>query len=393
MWRPRPLPYAGAVLRSALRSLWSEPRVDAPEGTAWWDEVLVAVLVPVAVLEGVLRSDVPWPPYSIALALVCVVAIWWRRSHPLAMVLVAFGAQTLAGVLPELAGQPYGVLNVTACVLLFPYSLLRWGSGRAAVGGMAFVLACHFGREPLYGSSTFDLVIGAGFLLLPAAVGASVRFRSTSRQREADQIRSLEREQLARELHDTVAHHVSAIAIQAQAGRAVADADPTRAVAVLAAIEGEAARALAEMRSMVAILRDGQQAELAPVAGVADLGRLARAGAGDLPVRLAVPDGLGELAPAVDAAVYRLVQESITNAQRHARHATRVDVEVAPADDGIRVVVADDGRGPARRGEGGFGLVGMAERVELLGGTFSAGPRPGGGWRVDALLPRAGGAS
>ena len=379
----------GVVLRSALRSLWREPCVEAPDGVARWDELLVAVLLPAALLEGLLGTDVPWPPFSIATAMVCVVAIWWRRSRPLAATLVAFGAQTLSGVAPHLAGLDYGVLYVTSCVLLFPYSLARWGSGRAVVGGMAFVLACHFGREPLYGSSTFDLVLGAGFLTLPAAIGASVRFRSVGRQREADQVRSLEREQLARELHDTVAHHVSAIAVQAQAGRAIAASDPERVLGVLEAIEAEASRSLAEMRAMVAILRTGEEASTAPRSGVADLPRLASSG-GALPVALAVDLEPGELAPAVDAAVYRLVQESVTNAQRHARHATHVSVSVAERDGEVHVEVADDGRGPARRGDGGFGLAGMAERVALLGGRFAAGPASGGGWRVRAVLPSGG---
>lgn len=381
-------PTLADVIGTTARSLWDEPPVHPPVGTPWWDEVLMAVLIPASVLEGVLRNDVPWPPFSIAMALICVVAVWWRRAHPLSTVLVAFAAQTSAGVVPHLAGLDYGVLYTTSCVLLFPYSLVRWGSGRAAVTGMVFVLACHFGREPLYGSSTFDLVIGAGFLLLPAAIGASVRFRAVGRSREADQIRARERARLARELHDTVAHHVSAIAIQAQAGRAVAAADPDRVPEVLAAIEGEASRSLAEMRAMVAILRDGDEAELTPSAGIDDLSRLART-TGELPVAIAVDHQLPPVSPAVDTAVYRLVQESVTNAQRHARGASTITVAVGPASavHAVLVDVVNDGRQVPRRGDGGYGLIGMAERVELLGGTFAAGPRPEGGWRVTVVLP------
>lgn len=420
------------MIATALRTVWAEPRVEPPAGRPWWDWAIVAVLVPTTLLEGALTPDVPWRPLTTALALVCVLALLWRRAHPLAALVVAFGAQTVAGVGPNLTGVDDHVLQTTACVLLFPYSLTRWASGRHAVYGLAFLLTAHFVREPILEETAQTIVIGAGFLLFPAALGASVRFQRRSRSRELEQVRMREREDLARELHDTVAHHVSGILIQAQAGRTVAAADPARAVEVLGTIEDAAGRALAEMRSLVGILRaDDQEAELAPVGGVAELERLVRdldeaAPAAEVPpVALAVDPSLGRLAPTVDAAVYRIVQESVTNARRHARGASRIDARVTfvPAeahgagagvgdvaadaaggaggaedgdedgDDGsVRVEVVDDGRpdGPTATGPGpGYGLVGMAERVELLGGTFAAGPRPGdAGWQVVAVLPR-----
>ena len=119
-------------------------------------------------------------------------------------------------------------------------------------------------------------MIGVPFLLFPAALGASMRYRASSKLRETDQVRLRERERLARELHDTVAHHVSAIAIQAQAGRAVAARDPTPPCDALEIIEEEASRTLAEMRTMVGVLRDGEAPDLAPQRGVADIERLAR---------------------------------------------------------------------------------------------------------------------
>lgn len=380
------------MIRSLLRAVWTEPRVPEPDRPAWWDDALVAVLVPIALAEGVLTADVAWRPVTTILALVCVAAIWFRRSHPLAAVLVAFAAQTAAGVGPELAGQTQSVLNVTACVLLLPYSLLRWGSGRDGVLGIAFVLACHFGREPfIYDAPADELIVGAGFLLFPAALGAAVRFATNARRREVDQVRLLEREQLARELHDTVAHHVSAIVIQAQAGRAVAAKDPARAVEVLEVVEAEATRSLAEMRELVGILRTAEEAELTPVGGIADLDRLVRDPAGRIEVVLERTGDLDDVGPSVDAAVYRLVQESLTNVTRHARDARSAWVTVAGGDDDIEVSVVDDGRGPTRGSGDGFGLVGMAERVELLGGTFRAGPLDHtGGWAVHATIPRGG---
>jgi len=201
-------------------------------------------------------------------------------------------------------------------------------------------------------------------------------------------VRSHERERLARELHDTVAHHVSAIVISAQAGRVIAGTDPSAAVEALAEVEEEGARTLEEMRAMVAALRDrGAGAELTPPAGVADLERLVRAPGGRLRVDLRLAGELGALPPAVDAAVYRIVQESVTNAMRHAVDATEVVVWVTGEPQGVRVTVCDDGA-RAGRGRDGYGLAGLRERAALLGGELRAGPGADQGWRVEAELPR-----
>ena len=374
--------YAVVVISAVLRALWAEPRVPAPAGTPWWDRALVAVLVPATLVEGLVRDDVPWPPWSIGLALVCVVALLWRRSHPLAATVVAFSAQTAAGMGPDLAGLDYGVLNTTACVLAFPYSLCRWASGRGAVVGVAVVLAEHLVREPLYGNPASEIVVGAGFLLFPAALGAAVRFQATARRRQADQVRTHEREQLARELHDTVAHHVSGIVIQAQAGQAVAAADPDRAVEVLGTIEAAATRSLAEMRAIVGLLRDGADAERAPAPGIADLEHLVE----DLPdgpaVDLVVDGDVASVSTAVGTAAYRVVQESVTNARRHARGARHIGVRVVGEDGAVRITVVDDGRtaGDERGEGGGYGLAGMAERVGCWGAPSrrARGPRAAG---------------
>lgn len=229
------------------------------------------------------------------------------------------------------------------------------------------------------------------FLLFWVTLGATVRYWMTSRTREMDKVRLLEREQLARELHDTVAHHVSAIAIRAQAGRVVAASDPSAALDALLVIEAEASRTLDEMRLMVGNLRDDDAPSLTPQQGVADLERLARS-VGDRPrVALKLSGDLADLGPSVDAAIYRIAQESITNAVRHARHATVIDVRVSGDDPNvIRLIVHDDGEAAAGRNPLGYGLVGMTERAMLLGGSFEAGPGPDRGWTVQAVLPRTG---
>ncbi len=166
-------------------------------------------------------------------------------------------------------------------VLLLPYALFRWGGGVEAVTGMAIVVAAHALPTAVSGNFS-DLALGLPILSLPAALGASIRYRASSRLRETDQIRLREREQLARELHDTVAHHVSAIAIRAQAGRTLAASRPGAAVDALEVIEEAASRTLADLRGLVGALRDGDEAELAPQRGVADIERLANvAGDGD----------------------------------------------------------------------------------------------------------------
>ena len=137
----------------------------------------------------------------------------------------------------------------------------RWGSGRDATIGMAFVLGGSVISELLAGD-VGDAIASVPFLLLPGAIGATVRYRASSRLREREQITLREREQLARELHDTVAHHVSAIAIRAQAGRALAASRPGAAVEALEVIEDAASRTLTELRAIVGALRDGDEAEL-----------------------------------------------------------------------------------------------------------------------------------
>ncbi len=158
----------------------------------------------------------------------------------------------------------------------------------------------------------------------------------------------------------------------------------------LEVIEEAASRTLAEMRAMVGALRDGGEPELAPQRGVADVERLARDTAHGPRVDVELSGDLDALRPSVASAIYRLAQESITNALQHARHATRIDVSVAGEADCVRLTVRDDGdAGSDGRGSSGYGLLGMTERATLLGGSLEAGPRPDRGWTVTAVLPRA----
>ncbi len=377
------------MLRDDLRTLWTEPRPPDAPGRVWRDWVLLAAGLGGVVLEVTLRDDLVWRPVAVVLAVWLCVLPMWRRTHPLAVVVLGFGAMILLEVASLVAAprEPVGLYTGAVLVVLV-YALPRWGSGREVVLGSVVILAAFALSVFTDDTPAVDQVVGFAFLLLPGVIGVSVRFRATARERQLEQVRSRERERLARELHDTVAHHVSAMVIRAQAGRVVAGTDPAAAVEALEGVEEEGARTLEEMRAMVKALRDGAAgAEMAPPAGVADLERLLHAPAGRLRVDLGLDGELDALPPAVDAAVYRIVQESVTNAMRHAVDATEVVVRVTGEPQTVRVSVRDNGA-RAGRGRDGYGLAGLRERAALLGGELRAGPGAEQGWRVEAELPR-----
>ncbi|MFC8342214.1 sensor histidine kinase [Streptomyces sp. NPDC057280] len=378
------------MLRDDLRNLWTEPRPPGAPARVWRDWVLLAAGVGGVVLEAALRENVVWRPVAVVFAVWLCLLPLRRRTRPLAMVTLAFGSLSLLQVISLIAALPEPVgLYTGLVVLVLVYALPRWGSGREIVLGGAVILTTGVLCSVTDDTPVVENVVGLVFLLLPGVFGAAVRFWVTARERQVEQVRSREREQLARELHDTVAHHVSAMVIIAQAGGVLAGADPSAAVKALEEVEEEGARTLEEMRAMVAALRDrGVGAELAPPAGVADLERLVRTPGGRLRVDLGLDGELDALPPAVDAAVYRIVQESVTNALRHAVDATELVVRVTAERHTVRVSVHDNGRRTGR-GRDGYGLTGLRERATLLGGTLRAGPGTDRGWHVEAELPTA----
>ncbi|MFW5473960.1 sensor histidine kinase [Knoellia sp. CPCC 206450] len=370
------------------RSLWQEPRPAGAAPVGRLDRVLVGVFAVAALVEGVARPNLAWRPVVTVLALALVPTLLWRRSRPLTAVLIGWGVVGLLSVAQLVTGvRDVGLFSMMA-VLFLLFSLVRWGSGREIVLGAAFVTVVVALGMLVGAAGRADVFGGTVLLLLVVALAAVFRYRADLVRRQLSEIRNEERVALARELHDTVAHHVSAIAVQAQAGRVVAGTQPEKAVEVLAAIESEASRTLAEMRSMVRVLREEDAVDYAPQPGVADLPALARADA--MPtVEVSLDGSLSQLARPVDAALYRLAQESVTNAVRHARSATRVGIDVCREGDAVRLRVTDDGETEPRLAtpEPGFGLLGMAERAQLLGGSLTAGPGPDGGWVVEAVLP------
>jgi signal transduction histidine kinase len=386
------------VFAAFLRSILAEPRAPDPPARVWWDWALVGALLVAAVGEAIFRPDVPWRPLATVVALVAIPALLWRRTHPLLATAIGFGGAMVLHIPTFVDDVDEVGLYSMIGVLLLPYALYRWASGPEALVGTAIV-AVPAGVGLATAATREDVIGGATVLVAAFALGAAMRYRAVARQRKVQQVRTLERGELARELHDTVAHHVSAIAIQAQAGRAVAATDPASAIEALAVIEAEASRTLYEMRTMVRVLRDGERGDgeaadaepvdYAPQRGISDLDELTRMSPlVQVAVHLDRGGDLAGLPQPVEVAVYRICQESVTNAIRHAHNATRVTVEVTGDAGVVRLRVHDDGDAARPATTAGYGLLGMAERAKLLGGACQAGPDPGGGWTVEATLPR-----
>jgi signal transduction histidine kinase len=372
-------------MRQSWRALWHEPRPDDAPARVWRDWALVAGFSVAALLEGILAPDVPWRPFATVLAIGLTPLLLWRRTHPLATIGVGFGAVTAVQLVAVSFGRQEVGLASMLYFLILVYALTRWGSGREVVIGLAIVMGVATTSLVTTPGTAGDVIGAYTVLLLAAGSGAILRYRATADRREREQIRSEERVGLARDLHDVVAHHVSAIAVQAQMGRTVGTRDPAVALEALASIEDEASRALAQMRAMVGVLRTGTPVEYAPVGGVAALPSLAQTDARPA-VAVRVDGDPSALPPTVDHAVFRLAQESLTNARRHARDVTRIEVDVAVEPQRVLVRVRDDGAADPLW-QPGYGIVGMTERAEMLGGTLTAGPTPGGGWLVSAELP------
>lgn len=378
---------------NAATSLWAEPAVKDPPSPGRADYALVAIVLAGVAAEGVLRREVAWRPVAMLFGGALAAAVLVRRTHPLWAVAFGFGTFAALDAIRFVTDDPPVVLYSGAIVLVFSYSLFRWSAGRDAAIGLAFMTLGFVASVFTDYSGAGDAIGGAAVLLFAAALGVSIRYRGTARAELIERAKLQEREQLARELHDTVAHHVSAIAIQAQAGLFLARSSSlTGATEALEVIDREAALTLAEMRAMVGALRDrNQQPSIAPQRSIADIERLAVSSTDTLRIEVALSGELDDLPPALGAALFRVAQESVTNAQRHAHHATRVEVSVNGNATDVQMTVSDDGmRATVSTNPPGYGLVGMNERVTLLGGTLTAGPKPGRGWSVRAVLPRNG---
>ena len=338
-----------------------------------------------------------------------LVAVALRRRFPIlsyaAVLGIVVGLLLLRRSAGLYLGYGYPVFAPVAALAAMVTSLVRklptveaLLAAVAGAAGVLLMLSWPMGHEVrLLLTLAFGGLYGVG-------VGAGIYLRALDHRETlaAEAARRDERLELARELHDLVAHHVTGIVVQAQAAQVVADRDPAAAGTALARIEGAGKEALDAMRRLVGSLREDEAAAgaapVAPPVGLAGLDDLAAVSTGTgLAVHLHVDDEARRAASTtVAASAHRIVQESLTNARRHAFDATaaRVDVRRDGAD--LVVTVTDDGRHPVggpRQERPGYGLVGMTERAHALGGTLVAGPvaPPAHGWSVQARLPLDGG--
>lgn len=371
-------------VHTVLRQLWRLPAPADARPATRWDVAAVAALAVLAVLEAVVwQPDLAWRWVSLGVFLVWLPTLLVRRTRPLLMAVVFAVVAPVSMVIGHVDGTAPEELVTAVVGLLIPYSLTRWAAGRDLVVGLGLFLlvaVTSLVTQPLVAA---DRIGGSAVIVAAMATGAAVRARSLLRGRQLEDVRRDERERLARDLHDTVAHHLTAIAISAQAGLAVADSRPEAAKDALRRIDEEATRTLAETRTVVRVLRT---ADAPPSTPLADLTALAEPQSAGPRVDLDLVGDLDDLPPTVAAAVHRIAQESIANARRHARDATEVRVRVMTSGGDVEVTVTDDGA-PTTRSASGFGILGMTERAALLGGSLEAGPAEPRGWRVRAVLP------
>ncbi|OIJ63584.1 sensor histidine kinase [Streptomyces mangrovisoli] len=355
---------------------------------------VAAVLAGLIAAEGVVLGGQPTAPRAIALAagvVVCLCAVPWPgvRLEVRGTVAAAVSLATTVVLLSvDRSLRDWGLGESLALLLLLGPVLRRSAAPTAARLGAALAVAAVGAPARDAHPGPFTLA-AATMTALVCAHTLSLRAYDTRRLAELRAVRGQERRELARELHDLVAHHIAGIVVLAQAGRWTgADGPGTEA---FARIEKEGDEALASMHRLVGLLRDSARTE--PVAGLKEVRELvdtfSRTGP---PAEFDLAPGLAaRVDRASAAAVHRVVREALTNVRRHARDATWVKVSLEPyGADGLRLTVRDDGRSAAPAPEsqgGGFGVAGMAERVEALGGSLTAGPGPEGGWQVQALLP------
>ncbi|MFE9425292.1 sensor histidine kinase [Kitasatospora sp. NPDC006697] len=337
-----------------------------------------------------------WPLDAVAGAVVCAAVLLRERGRLAAAVvgLSAAAAAVLASatITGYPAGQPGSVASLALAVLAgsavraLPARQAAWVTAAGlAVTAAAGLIAPQGGGHPHIGLQGWLAGLAAGLLL---------RLLEHRRRAAAEAVRRAERLALARELHDLVAHHVVGIVMHTHAAQILARKQPDQLGPALADIKRSGTEAMDAMRSVVALLRDAEDGAVL-TAGPEQLTDLVRRFEAHGPaVELRLPAGESGWPPVVASTVYRVVQESLTNITRHARGARAATVAISQDSTDLTVEIGDDAppHPPAHASpRGGYGLVGMRERVEALGGTLSAGPRPGTGWSVRATLPlRAG---
>ncbi|WP_267241151.1 sensor histidine kinase [Streptomyces sp. PR69] len=349
-------------------------------------------------------------PSSLLLMLPAAGALVFRRRAPVAVL----GCTGLITVIELIKSEPPAPLAMSAVIALYTVASrtdrpTTWRVGlptMITLTGTAMV----FGPAPWYAQEHLGIFAWTG---MAAAAGDAVRSRRAfvdamreraeraerTREEEARRRVAEERLRIARDLHDVVAHHIALVNVQAGVAAHVMDRRPDQAKEALAHVREASRSALTELRATVGLLRQSgdPEAPTEPAPGLHVLDELIttfrQAG---LPVDVARADGGEPLPAAVDLAAYRIVQEALTNVRKHAGPDATAEVSVVRVGPAVEITVLDSGGGdpaddsagqPGEGQPGGHGLLGMRERVAALGGTLTTGPRHGGGFRVQAILP------
>jgi signal transduction histidine kinase len=371
--------------------------------------VAVLSVVDVAAETDMARpGDRPADALAYALVVLGSLSLFWRRRAPVAVLAIVI-AVAVTMYLREY-GAFLAVLGLTATYAVAAHEEnRRWAWSAMIAASVALMVAAGVSvlRTEDDSFAYFTALSVMAFLAAAITAGVLIRNRErifadterraaaaeADRQAEAERAVASERRRIAREMHDVVAHSMSVIAVQAAAGREIVHANPDKAADVFARIETVGRESLAELRRMLGVLRDTGDSDqsLSPQPGIGDIAAaVAQSCASGVTTDLVIDGPPRAVAPGIELAAYRIVQEALTNVRKHAGPTASATVHITYQPHTVSVEVTDDGRGAATAlaGSGaGQGLVGIRERVEIYGGTFTAGSRTGGGFVVRAELP------
>ncbi|WP_210635670.1 sensor histidine kinase [Streptomyces sp. GESEQ-13] len=382
----------------------------------WVDGFWAVILFGISVLGGATVEEgrgTDQPALTVPVMLLLSVVVALRRRMPERMLLLAL----VVGFGQLILDVPTGPADFALLVIVYTVAAVgaRWASRVALTAGLCAAPLAQL-RWPSPQGGTAENVALSVILAVPFALawvlGDSIRTRRAyfaqleeraarlekEREAQAKVAVAAERARIARELHDVVAHNVSVMVVQADGAAYVLDAAPDQAKKALETISSTGRQALAEMRRLLGVLRTGEHqeaGEYVPQPGLQQIEDLIeQCRESGLPVDFRVEGTSRELPRGVELTAYRIVQEALTNTRKHGGPNAGASVRLVYFDDGLGLLVEDDGKGAPHElyEEGGFdgqghGLIGMRERVGMVGGTLDAGPRPGGGFRISALLP------
>lgn len=349
-----------------------------------WRSGAIAAVVVAAFVDayyGLFNSPglYPWTGWA-AFGCVVLPALAWLRPNRALAALAATACFAFTLVNP--LDKEFGLAESLALTGVLAITTNRARSWRDAplIGWIVVALVSQPVQRPF---DSKDLTLAMGLLVVTTGVVALVgyvRLLGNARDKQVAAVKAEQKAEFARDLHDFIGHHVTGMVVLAQGASRIVERNPSQAKQALERIEEAGGEAMTAMRRMVGMLRD--DVPIAPVAGIVDIEPLVAA---EPRATLEVSGDTSDLPLEVAGSVHRVVMESLTNIRKHAQEATKVDVQIQATPSWVTVRISDDGR-RARQGNG-FGLIGLTERVQALGGRIKAGPGIDGGWVVDAALP------